>query len=57
MFFVIETAKSEIYNEIHDNHSFVIKAKKMDEQALGSLNTETGKFTDESRYLQLDYNW
>ena len=44
-----ESAYAEIYKcEIHSNHSFVIKAKKMDEQALGSLNTETGKFTDES---------
>ena len=43
------SAYAEIYKcEIHINHSFVIKAKKMDEQALGSLETETGKFTDKS---------
>ena len=34
--------------KLHDNHTFIIKTKNSEEQALATLGTETGKYTSES---------
>ena len=34
--------------KLHDNHTFIIKTKNSEEQALATLDTETGKYTSES---------
>ena len=40
---------AEIYKcKLHDNHTFIIKTKNSKEQALATLDTETGKYTSES---------
>ena len=42
-------AYAEIYKcKLHDNHTFIIKTKNSEEQALATLDTETGKYTSES---------
>ena len=49
IFFWSNISFSEIYNcEINKNYTFVIKTKNQEPQLLGSLELETGKFTEES---------